>query len=188
MKQRIFYLLSSLVVVLFCSQLAVAKGPFLDEYDHDLDIKDPDAWKEKAVELPPFPEDENLLEFPVEEDTGASLRYYVDSKSLSVGDDGVVHYVLVIIAAQGAKNVMFEGARCDAREYKTYAFGDGKGGFRRLRKPAWRDIRKNNRTAYRQRLMDHYLCHPEYPTARDPQSIAEAIKYRSEDRDCTLCD
>ena len=191
MNYRITVLLSFLSMAISFGQMVWAKGPFLDEYDEteDMELKDPDAWKESKATLPPFPKDEDLLEFPVEADTGAALNYFVDSKSLSVGPDGVIRYTLVIVAAQGAKNVMFEGIRCDSNEYKTYAFGAGKGRFHKLRKPEWKLMLGNNQTEYRKRLRAHYLCHPEFPVARDPQSIIEALKYQDDaDRDCTLCD
>ncbi len=191
MNYRWIILLSALLVAMLYGPALWAAGPFLDEYDdtEDMDVKDPKAWKEGKVALPPYPKDEDLLEFPVEADTGAVLTYFVDSKSLSVGDDGAVRYVLVIVAAQGAKNVMFEGMRCDANEYKTYAFGSGKGKFHKLRNPEWKLMRGTHLTPYRKRLKDHYLCHPEYPVAREPKAIIEALKYQDQtDRDCTLCD
>jgi len=188
MSYRLFYQAALLCLMLIFSTTLWAKGPFLDEYDEDLDIKDPDAWKEGVVTLPAYPNDEDLLEFPVEEDTGAKLRYFIDSKTLSIGEDGVVRYVLVIQAKQGAKNVVFEGIQCNAREYKTYAFGTGKETFYKMRKPEWKPIRRNTRTAYHQRLVDHYLCHAEYPMARERQNIIDAFRYQDITRDCTLCD
>ena len=176
-------------MVLGFSSALWAAGPFLDEYDEDLDIKDPAAWKEGVAVIPDYPNDDDLLEFPVEEDTGAKLRYFIDSKTISIADDDIVRYVLVIRARQCAKNVIFEGIHCSTREFKTYAFGGGKNKFHKLRKPGWRLMRGNYQTPYRKRLRDHYLCHPEFPTARDPQSIIEALKYQDDtDRDCTLCD
>jgi len=188
MSYRPLYQTILLCLVLCVSSALWAKGPFLDEYDEDLDITDPEAWKESAATLPAYPNDDDLLEFPVEEDTGAKLRYFIDSKTLTIGDDGIVRYVLVIRAGQGAKNVVFEGMHCSTREYKTYAFGTGKETFHSLRKPAWKPIRRNTRTAYHQRLVDHYLCHGEYSVARDRQNIVDAFKYGDLSRDCTLCD
>ena len=188
MSNRPLYQIILLSLVLSFSSALLAKGPFLDEYDEDLDIKDPEAWKEGTAILPAYPNDDDLLEFSVAEDTGAKLRYFIDSKTLSIGDDGIVRYVLVIRAKQGAKNVIFEGIHCSNRDFKTYAFGTGKEAFHKLRKPIWKPIRHNTRTAYHQQLVDHYLCHAEYPRARERQNIVDAFRYQDSTRDCTLCD
>jgi hypothetical protein len=149
-------------------------------------LEDPEPWKEGKAELPPFPEEENLIEFEVN-DPSSSFRYFLDKSALSVGQDGVVRYILVITSKTGARNVFFEGMRCDANEYKTYAFGGGKGKLQPLRKPEWKEMRKNDRTAYRDELKRFYLCHPEYPVALQPEQIIEVIKY-GPSRNCVLCD
>ena len=67
-------------------------------------------WQEAAVEFPAFPRQEDLLAFYVSAAT--DNRFFVDGSTLSIGGDGVVRYVLVIEAAGGARNVSFEGMRC----------------------------------------------------------------------------
>jgi hypothetical protein len=151
------------------------------------DLEDPEPWKEGEAELPPFPKDEDLIEFEVD-DVSGRFRYYLDRSSLKVGQDGVIRYVLVITSKSGARNIFFEGMRCDANEYKTYAFGGGKKNeFHPLRKAEWKSMRKNDRTPYRDELKRFYLCHPEYPRAREPKAIIEAIKHNP-NLDCVLCD
>ena len=65
---------------------------------------------EKALVLPPYPQEKNLLEFAVGP-TG-SRRYFIDRQSLSVGADGIVRYTVIVRAAGGAVNATYEGIRC----------------------------------------------------------------------------
>ncbi len=130
-------------------------------------------WKEGKVELPPYPEDGDLVEFEVD-GGNESFRYFLDEKSLSVGDDEVVRYTLVVRSKTGAENIFFEGMRCGAREYKTYAFGTGKGKFSPYRNPRWQAVRLGGLMRYRLDLLDHYLCRDAFP--RQPEQILEAIE------------
>ncbi len=82
---------------------------------------DETPWQELEVQLPPFPKEENLIEFYVS--AVATNKYYIDASSLSVGKDGVVHYVLVVKTGGGATNVSFEGIRCKEGSWKHYATG-----------------------------------------------------------------
>ncbi|MCW8889394.1 MAG: CNP1-like family protein [Sedimenticola sp.] len=116
------------------------------------------VWKEQKTEIPPFPEDENLVEFQVTR-PNASFSYFVDANSLSYTKaDGIVRYTVVIKSKTGAKNVAFEGMRCSTKEFKTYAFGNGKGKFVKPRKYEWKSIMANNYTRYRKDLSDYYFC------------------------------
>jgi hypothetical protein len=54
---------------------------------------------EPEVELPPFPQDENLLPFTVSATT--NNQFLIDGNSLSVGSDGVTRYTLVIVSPPG---------------------------------------------------------------------------------------
>src|SRR5690242_13638733 len=85
------------------------------EFDHER------PWVELQTELPPYPEQENLLQF----DAGpaSSNTHYVDGASITVGEDGVVRYTLVIKSPTGAMNVSYEGIRCQTEEKRTYAYG-----------------------------------------------------------------
>ena len=78
---------------------------------------DPD-WRE--ADAPPAPKlrTEGLipLELP-----GSQLRFGVDPDSISVGKDGIVHYVVVAASSTGAVNGMYEGVRCATGEMRLYA-------------------------------------------------------------------
>ena len=77
-------------------------------------------WTELGVTPPAYPKAENLIKFPTTWTTSVVL---VDPTTLSVGDDTVVRYVLVIKTAGGAENVTFEGLRCQTGQRRIYAFG-----------------------------------------------------------------
>ncbi|WP_427311369.1 CNP1-like family protein [Cupriavidus sp. H39] len=79
----------------------------------------PKTFEEAKAMLPALPQDANLIPFSVA-GTG-TLSFAVDSKSISVGKDNVVRYTAVTTSQSGARNVTFEGLRCDAFERKLYA-------------------------------------------------------------------
>jgi hypothetical protein len=92
-------------------------------------------WVEVPPELPAPLQDASLIGFYVSPTT--SFRFAVDSKSISLGKDGVVHYVLVGESDQGARNISFQGMRCATREFKTYAFGRTDGSWSKSRNDTW---------------------------------------------------
>lgn len=132
-------------------------------------------WQEEAGRLPDYPQDENLHEFVVS-DSDRRFHYYLDSESLSFDEDNVVRYTVVVRSNTGASNVAFEGLHCASSEYKLYAFGDGRGRFRPVRKPAWKPVVDRRHSRYRMELLNNYLCGPEVLN-RSPEKIINAIKY-----------
>lgn len=153
---------------------------------HDAPLKNiEDEWEEEATELPGYPEDENLLEFRVDQ-PGSKFRYFIDTKSISVGEnDGVVRYTLMIRSRSGSRNVMFEAMNCTQRQYKTFAYGTSKGAFQAVRKPKWRPVRETTNVRYRQDLWEFYLCDFETRKTRTTQQIIDAIRYPQENRQDT---
>ncbi|MFP3740302.1 CNP1-like family protein, partial [Burkholderia sp. SIMBA_019] len=79
------------------------------------------TWQENKVEsLPALPQaGTQLLPFDVSNNT--QLKFAVDPASLSVGSDGVVRYAIVITSPGGARNINYEGIRCDTYEWRLYA-------------------------------------------------------------------
>jgi len=65
------------------------------------------------------------------------MRFSVDRNSIAVGSDDVVRYTLVSTSRGGARNVSFEGLRCEPRQKKLYAFGRPDGGWSRSRNNRW---------------------------------------------------
>ena len=124
-------------------------------WDYDLD-QEKRPWDELQAQLPAYPKPENLLRF----DIGSSNanRYFIDAPSLSVGEDGVVRYSLVIRAAGGATNVSFEGVRCESGQVRVYAFGHPDQQWSRARNAGWRDILQREINGYHHVLMRDYFC------------------------------
>ena len=103
----------ALICVLFL--FACAKPAFKDEFESDK------PWVEQLTQLPAYPDEKNLMAF----DAGAvsGNKYFVDTTSIKIGEDGVIRFSLVIKSSAGALNVSYEGIRCATRERKVYALG-----------------------------------------------------------------
>ena len=128
------------------------------EYDFDANIK---VWKEIEAQLPPPPQAGNLVR--VEVSPASANRFMIDLASLSVGEDNVVRYTLVVESPAGARSISFEGMRCDIGETKLYAFGRDDGEWSRNRYARWAPIRERQQTNPQRALFYHYFCTVEYP-------------------------
>ncbi len=120
--------------------------------------KDPEPWRERGWELPPFPEDGDLFEVqPIDHDP--FFRFWVDGASLSIGPDRVIRYVLVITADSGnARNLRYEGMLCEAQQYRTYAYGRQDGSWRQLRDSSWEPFAADPSDYIRVALKRYYFC------------------------------
>ncbi len=114
-------------------------------------------WKEGKLTLPKYPRSRHLMEFSVDS-AGAPFEYFIDRESLSIGQDYVVRFTVVIKSKSGAENVIYEGIRCDTREYKTYAYGSQDEKFQKASNPSWKILTRSGGTAYRYELYASYLC------------------------------
>ena len=77
--------------------LLVVQRPAFAESDEDVEES---RWKESQVQLPAWPQPENLLAVYVSAAT--QNEFFVDGSTLSVTADGVVRYVLVVRSPAGA--------------------------------------------------------------------------------------
>ena len=118
---------------------------------------EPPPWQEQAVALPAYPADADLLPIPVDQ-PALSQTFNIDSKSLSVGTDGVVRYSLVIVSDSGARNVLFEGLRCATREYRAYAYGEASHNFRPAQSDKWQPVSQYGWGGFRSVLLRDFLC------------------------------
>ena len=107
------------------------------------------------MDFPAYPKDENLLVLHIQEPK-QRFNYLIDSRSLSVGSDSVIRFTLMAESKQGVRNISYEGIRCATKEYKVYAYGDGRGTLKAVRKPKWQRIKP--RPLYRKELYTTYLC------------------------------
>jgi hypothetical protein len=143
------------------------------DWDYDLD-QEKKPWVELQAQLPPYPKTENLLKFAVGE--AVTHNYFVDSASVSVGDDGVVRYTLMIKTSGGATNVSFEGIRCEAREIKVYAFGRPNNEWSRARDSQWKRIEFRLASNHHLTLHREYFC-PTGKRAAPLQQIVQTLRY-----------
>lgn len=113
-------------------------------------------WVEGHYELPPSPQAQSLL--PVEISAQSPNRFYVDAGSLTVGEDGVVRYVLVVETPGGARNASFEGIRCVGPTHRLYASQGSDGSWRQLRQSEWRPIMDNSYNRAPAALAQTFFC------------------------------
>ncbi|MGD9951642.1 MAG: CNP1-like family protein [Burkholderiales bacterium] len=126
------------------------------------------AWREIETPTPAYPRPENLLPFYVS--AASDFSFFVDTTSISVGEDGVVRYVLVARSAQGAQSVSFEGIRCSTSEYRIYATGVAPGRWAPAR-AAWRAIDPRRVARWHNALAKEYFC----PSGRPIRGAAEGV-------------
>jgi hypothetical protein len=135
------------------------------------------TWTENKVDtLPPLPKDSDLLPFVVSQNT--PLTFAVDKNSISVGDDGVVRYTVVATSTSGARNVNYEGIRCDTYEWRRYAsFDDAGTGWDRGSAFEFRRIENGELNAYQAALYQDYFCASKLPVGTAKQIVSN-IQYK----------
>jgi hypothetical protein len=125
------------------------------------------AWREQGLTLPTYPDinsrdlvevDLLLNNFP--------FRLFVDPASVSVGDDRIVRYTVILKSRSGAANVIYEAIRCTTGQYRRYAFG-GQDGFRLSANSRWQYIRgeAGGSDRYLELLSKYFIC-PAPPPGR----------------------
>jgi hypothetical protein len=158
-----------LIVSLFAVAPARAAQSSGFEADFDEEIK---SWKEIQAQLPQYPQPKDLV--LMEGGRPGSHNFYVDTTSISLGQDGVTRYTAVLKASGGATNVTFEGIRCETREHKLYAVGHADGTWARARNPTWNRIVSYTKP-YQFMLYREFFCPtPLRPTP--PKQAADALK------------
>ncbi len=135
------------LVLLLAAPPAVAAG-----FDNDYEEK---PWAEIEVQLPAYPEKENLISFEV----GAKddSQYLIDGNSFSLGADGVMRFTLVVISSAGARNISYEGMRCATSERRFYAFGRSDKTWSKARGNQWVKI-KGDSNNHHVELYSNYFC------------------------------
>ncbi|GBG01929.1 hypothetical protein AZSI13_12560 [Azospira sp. I13] len=122
---------------------------FEDDYDRK-------SWQEMEAQLPPPPQEANLVPFYVSATATSTFR--IDTSTLSLGKDGVVRYVLVVETPGGARNVSFEGLRCETQERRLYAFGRPDGTWSKARSNQWQLIENKTVNRHHAALSRDYFC------------------------------
>lgn len=139
--------LGSLALLALLSQLVFAG--FEEDYEQK-------TWQELQLQFPPVPRNEALLPFFVS--AASDNNFAVDAASLTVGEDGVVRYVLVVETAGGARNVSYEGIRCLTKERRIYALGRRDGTWSKSRNEDWVEIRDVAANRQHAALFLEYFC------------------------------
>ena len=150
--------------------LLVVQHPAFAESDEDVEDS---RWKELQVQLPAWPQLENLLAVYV----GAATQneFFVDASTLSVTADGVVRYVLIIRSPGGATTINFEGMRCETRERRIYASGRPDGSWSKARGEEWKRVRDAGPNRYHAALFADYFC-PEGVIVRNAEEARNALR------------
>jgi len=160
--------MKKLLILLFSIPWAAQAewGDFVYQFEQEK------PWIEIAAQLPAYPKTENLLPFSVSSAT--RNRFFVDAASISVGEDKVVRYTVVIEAAGGAQNVSFEGLRCESGERRLYAYGhpDGTWSRARARNAGWESIKFRSLLSYQKALFEDHFC----PDGIRVKDGAEAVR------------
>ncbi len=155
--RRAYVRLWGLLLACVAGSAVVEAGGFVDP--------DPN-WVEGQYTLPAPPDSSSLRTFFVS--AASPNRFLVDESSLTVGQDGVVRYVLVIETAGGARNVSFEGIHCASAQRRIYALGRADGSWSEARDSEWRPINDNSYNRQRAALaIDHFCDGTVPPRNRD---------------------
>jgi len=141
------------------------------QFDFEFESEKP--WVELSAQLPPTPKAENLVEFNVSSAT--RNRHFVDTASISVGEDKVVRYTVVIEAVGGARNVAFEGLRCATGERRLYAYGQPDGTWSKARNAQWEGIKFRSLLSYHKALYEDYFC-PDGINVRDAKEAVRKLR------------
>jgi len=158
-----------LLALLFCLPFAARAewGQFDFEFDQDK------PWSEVAVKLPAYPKAESLIPFNVSSAT--RNQHFIDAESISVGEDRVVRYTVIIEAAGGAKNVSFEGIRCESGERRLYAYGHPGGTWSKARNAGWEGIKLRSLLSYQKALFEDHFC-PDGIRVRDGKEAVRNLR------------
>jgi hypothetical protein len=139
----------------------------------DIEFEADKPWVELSAQLPPYPKADNLVEFNVSSAT--QHRHFIDTTSISVGEDKVVRYTVVIEAAGGAKNVSFEGIRCETGERRLYAYGHPDGTWSKARRAGWEGIKFRSLLSYHKALYEDHFC-PGGINVRDAREATQNLR------------
>jgi hypothetical protein len=95
-------------------------------------------WRESEVPPPPAFDLKRLIRVPGPD--GSSLKFGIDPETVAVTPEGIVRYVIVASSPDGGRNVMYEGIRCSAGQYRLYARHNESGGWTALKEGEWQPL------------------------------------------------
>ena len=157
------WLLASILALLSCSASALVEN----------DFEPPPPWVEGTYALPPAPDSGALEPFYVSAVT--SNEFFLDRRAISIGEDGVIRYTLVVRSSGGAETASFEGIRCESAEWRMYATATRDGKWIPVRSSKWRVIEESGLNRSRAALAKEYLCDTGVPL-RSVREILDKLR------------
>ena len=133
-------------------------------------IPDGPEWNE--VEAPPPPPLRTTGLVPIDV-AGTTLRFGVDPASISVGQDGVVRYVVVASSSSGAVNGIYEGIRCGTGQVKVYARHNPGSGWVPAKGSEWQDVYKTANSRYSLAIARGGACQEHAPNVSPAQIVRD---------------
>lgn len=106
---------------------------------------DPD-WREDEAPAPPALRTERLIELDF--GRAGAMRFGIDPQSVTVGNDGVVRYVVIARGPSGTVNASYEGIRCGPAEVKVYARHNPDSGWVPARQAEWRPLHETQNSRH----------------------------------------
>lgn len=134
---------------------------------------DEKVWSEAAAAPPAAFSTEVLIPFEVMK--ASALTYGVDPNTLTVGQDGVVRYVMVARSNSGALNVLYQGIRCATAQTKTYSRLSDKGTWNTSPDAEWQALSFRGPTRPAMILARQGVCEGRTITG-NAQKILAALK------------
>jgi hypothetical protein len=132
-------------------------------------------------EFPPAPVDADLR--PVTLRNLTDNKVELDGKALAVTPDAIVRYTLVVTSPQGARNVSYEGIRCDPAEWKTFALGRSDGTWATPSQSEWQAVEERGYNAIRFTLAKDYFCGLNGTPLKDANAIFARMRQQRALRD-----
>jgi hypothetical protein len=126
----------------------------LNAHAQDGDEKVIKVWVDSPISLPAAPMAENLLRFY----SNQNQSFFIDSKSISIAADGSLRYTLVSSSQAGAKNVSYEGLRCDTNQKRLFAFGRADGSWSNSRRNEWDNFDNTGVNKHHSTLAWDFVC------------------------------
>lgn len=149
----------------------IGTAPFFA--DAQTSYTDEKVWTEAAAAPPASFSTEALIPFEVMKTS--ALTYGIDPNTLTVGEDGVVRYVMVARSSSGALNVLYQGIRCATAETKTYGRLSDKGTWNASPDADWKALSFRGPTRPAMILARQGVCEGRTVTG-NVQKILAALK------------
>lgn len=136
---------------------------------------------ESDLDFPPAPLPEDLRKITLRNLGDNTVE--LDRKALVVTPDAIVRYTLVVTSPQGARNVSYEGIRCDPAEWKYFALGRSDGTWSAPSQAEWQAVEERGYNAIRYTLAKDYFCGLGGEPLKDAKAILTRMREQRALRD-----